>query len=184
MTIENIASAIGMLSAVLLLAMLVWSTVFPAKRLWPPQKLTAVNQVVVWGLTIGVFVGALVVGLIDWNSLNWSPIFRWGAGFPLIVAGNLIVWRGVFHIGTKATSGGVDELRTGGLYRYSRNPQYLADIAILAVWFILSASSLTLPIVGMGIIVLLIAPLAEEPWLRKTYGQSYDDYCQKTRRYV
>lgn len=184
MSIEQGALAIGLSPTFALLAMLLWSIAFPEKRLWPPKKTTMLNQLVVWGLTTAVFVSAFALGVIDWNSLEWPSALRWGLGFPLIIAGNLVVWKAVFNIGMRATSGEADELKTDGFYRYSRNPQYIADIGILTGWAVLCASIAVIPVVAVGIIVLLVAPLAEEPWLKNVYGKPYEDYRRKVRRYL
>lgn len=184
MTIEHGALTTGLSAATVLLVMLIWSIAFPEKRLWPPKKSTLFNQFIVWGLTIAVFTSAFTLGVTGWNDANWPSAFRWGLGLPLILVGNLIVWQGVLQIGMKATSGDVDKLKTRGLYRYSRNPQYMADIAILVGWNLLCASASALTVVAMGIVVLLVAPLAEEPWLKKAYGKSYEDYSQEVRRYL
>ena len=93
MTIEQGALAIGLSATLALLAMLLWSIVSPEKRLWPPKTPTLLNQLIVWGLTIAAFVSAFALGVIDWNSLEWPSALRWGLGFPLIVAGNLVVWK-------------------------------------------------------------------------------------------
>ena len=83
-----------------------------------------------------------------------------------------------------ATSGDATGLVTNGLYRWSRNPQYVADMAILIGWAILSASLWALPVLAIGIAVLAIAPLAEEPWLEEVYGEQYRIYKQTVRRFI
>lgn len=91
---------------------------------------------------------------------------------------------GVRKIGHGATSGEVAELKTDGHYRYSRNPQYVADMAILIGWAILSASGWAAIIAAVGVLVLASAPLAEEPWLEDTYGADYRTYKSKVPRYI
>lgn len=183
MTIEQTSLLIGLFAGIALFVMLLWSIAFPKKRLWPPKKSTLLNQMVVWGLTITIFGSAFVLGIADWNSLKWPTAFRWGAGMLLIIAGNLVVWKAVFNIGLKATSGEAAQLQTDGLYQYSRNPQYVADMGILLGWAILSASLSVFFIVCAGIAILAIAPLAEESWLKNTYGKVYQDYYNSVRRY-
>jgi len=184
MSIEILATLIGLVSGGLLLAALIWSSVVPDKRIWPPHKSTRTSRIVVWLLALGVFGGALVLGITDWNRFQWPGWMRWGGGLPLIIVGNWIAWRGALSLGMEATSGAVGTLNTGGLYKYSRNPQYVADIGIFVGWAILSASLLALPVVAVGIAVLLVAPLAEEPWMRETYGESFKRYSMQTRRYL
>ncbi len=173
---------IGFSAALALMTAILWSLAYPNLRLWPPSKSTIVSKLTVWGLTLVLFGSAILLGINDWNSLEWGSA-RWVLGTPLLVFGNVVVWRGVAEIGLDATSGDATGLETGGLYQYSRNPQYLADIAILVGWFILSASLWVLPVVLAGAVLLLLAPLAEERWLEDRYGDAYRNYRSRVRRY-
>ena len=132
--------AAGLLAGSDMLAILSWSIIRTDKRLWPPKEATDAVKLRVWPITVLIFGAAFVLGLMDWNRLDWSALARWGIGLPLIVIGNLVVWRGVHFIGIAATSGEATVLKTDGLYSWSRNPQYLANIAILIGWGVLSAS--------------------------------------------
>ena len=174
---------LGVISSFYLLIAIVWSIFFPDKRVWPPNKATTGLKIRVWLATVTIFACAFILGVMDWNALEWRPEIRWGLGLPLIILGNLIVWRGVQEIGMDATSGDVDQLKTNGLYSWSRNPQYVADIFILIGWWALSASIWASPIVLLGISALLFAPLAEEPWLENVYGEAYSAYKKDVRRY-
>lgn len=89
-------------------------------------------------------------------------------GLPLIGAGgNAVVWPAALAIGLDATSGAEAELKTDCFYRWSRNPQYVADMAVLLGWAILSASAAVLIIATGGVIAFALAPFAEEPWLEE-----------------
>ncbi len=171
-------------AALILLASLIWSIAWPEKRLWPPRRPGLGIKIFVWLLTLTFFAGAIYLGLGDWNSLGWPASMRWGLGLPLIVLGNLIVWYAVAGIGIKATSGDVAELKTDGLYRWSRNPQYVADMGIFIGWAVLSASPWVLALTLVVLILAATAPFAEEPWLSDTYGEEYNLYKQKVRRYL
>lgn len=175
---------VGLASGAYMFFMLLWSVLKPEKRIWPPRNATLAIKFRVWFLTILIFASAFLLGTLDWNSFNWPSLLRWSIGLPLIVIGNLIVWRGVNKIGIAATSGEATGLVTDGLYSWSRNPQYAADIAILFGWAVLSASLWALPVLVVGLAVLLIAPFAEEPWLEETYEAQYRDYMQSVRRYI
>ncbi len=124
-----------------LAAMLVWSIRFPERRLWPVGTLTVTNQLLIWVPTAMIFICVIVLGLIGWNDMGGPAAVRFDLGIPLIAVGNVVVWSGVSSIGVKATSGAASDLNTDGLYRWSRNPQYVADIAILAGLAILSGAT-------------------------------------------
>ncbi len=175
---------IGATAGVYMLGMLLWSIKQPENRTWPPDQATTAIKFRVWFMTTLIFASAFVLGVLDWNRFDWPPSARWTVGLPLILIGNLVVWRGVLKIGMAATSGEATGLVTTGLYRWSRNPQYAADIAILMGWGVLSASMWVLPVLVIGIAVLAIAPLAEEPWLEEVYGQEYRNYKASVRRFI
>ncbi len=174
----------GLVCAGLLIVALLWSVVVPERRLWPPKEANGFVMAVVWALAIAVFGAAIVLGVLDWNSFGWPALARWIVGLALIAASNVAVWSGVAEIGVRATSGAEAELQTGGLYRYSRNPQYVADIVMLVGWTILSASWWALPVSLAGIAALALAPFAEESWLSDVYGEKFDQYRKEVRRYL
>jgi len=176
--------AVGLLAGAYMLGMLVWSVVQPKRRIWPPDNATTAIKFRVWFMTILIFMAAFFLGVLDWNRLDWPASVRWGIGLPLIIIGNIVVWRGVHKIGMGATSGEATGLKTDGLYNWSRNPQYMADITILFGWGILAASLWAIPVLILGLVVLLLAPLAEEPWLQDKYGTVYQDYKKTVRRYL
>jgi len=72
----------------------------------------------------------------------------------------------------------------GCLHRYSRNPQYMADMAILVGWAVLSASGWAAFIAAVGVLTLAVAPFAEEPWLEENYGERFRVYQSCVRRYI
>lgn len=164
-------------------AMLLWSILVPDRRLWPPRRVSLLSQLLVWLLTIAVFAGAAVVGIAQWNALEWPAWIRWVAGLPLVLAGNAVVWPAALIIGFDATSGAESELKTDGFYRWSRNPQYVADMGILLGWAILSASPLAWGIVVGGVSLFILATFAEEPWLEQVYGAPYIIYRRRVPRF-
>ena len=137
----------------------------------------------VWLLTIFSFGGFIAVGILDWNCLDWPSSIRWPVGAVLIAVGNVLAWVEVRQLSMKTTSRNAGPLVTDGLYRYSRNPQYIGDILIIAGWAILSASQWAIPLCVGGMVAFLITPLAEEPWLRDLHGEPYIEFCRWTPRF-
>jgi protein-S-isoprenylcysteine O-methyltransferase Ste14 len=101
----------------------------------------------------------------------------------LIVGGYVLAWVGVRQLSLKTTSGSKGPLVTDGLYRYSRNPQYVGDIAIIGGWAILSASVLAIPLCLGGILAFVLTPFAEESWLEDLHGDDYQEYCRRVSRF-
>jgi len=168
----------------LTLAAIGWSVLRPDRRIWPPRSYGPKTPVVVWGVTYTLFGAIIALGILGWGGIAIASPLRYVLGPLLIILGNLAVWSEVIRFGLPQTGGAVGQLKVNGLYRYSRNPQYIADIAILAGWAFLCASMVAIPAIVAGILILLAAPIAEEPWLGKHYGKSYLDYKSTVRRYL
>jgi protein-S-isoprenylcysteine O-methyltransferase Ste14 len=179
----SITLAVALFFEAVLIAMLVWSIAVPSRRLWPPKRVSWLSHLMVWLPTLAVFGGAILVGFAEWNILDWPFWLRWGVGLPLILAGNAVVWPAALGIGLEATSGAEAELKTDGFYRWSRNPQYFADIGILIGWANLSASPAVWVIATGGVVAFALAPFAEEPWLEGVYGEPYRRYLKSVPRF-
>ena len=182
--VEIVFLVAGCAANLSLICMLYWSIRRPDRRLWPPERSTPAHKAMVWALTTTGFASAIALGLLGWGTLETPRLLRWGIGPLLIILGNVVVWAGVAQLGFAATSGEEDTLRMNGLYQYSRNPQYVADVAILVGIGLLSATSLSWPVVLSGILALVLAPFAEEPWLEKRYGEAFKKYSTSTRRFL
>ena len=140
---ENVLLALGVGIAVGTLAAIFWSIVHPERRIWPPDKYTLSTPILVWVPTLTLFGVLILLGIGAWGELPVPKWVRWGFGVSLLLLGNAVVWNEVSHFGLPQTGGAVGKLRTEGLYRFSRNPQYMADIAIVAGWTTLRVSVCT-----------------------------------------
>ena len=165
------------------LAEILWSIARPAQSIWPPIRYTAFTPLFVWAPTFALFGILIGLGVLNWGELPFPRWLRFGLGLPLIVLGNIVVWSVVAGFGVHKTGGAPDGLQTDGLYRVSRNPQYVADIVMILGWMILAAAP-SVTLVGLAsITVLIAAPFSEEPWLRSRYGREYEDYAARVRRF-
>jgi protein-S-isoprenylcysteine O-methyltransferase Ste14 len=182
--IVSAATALALFCAAFLCAGLIWSILFPERRIWPPERVTWMTQAMIWPPTLTIVACVAIVGIAEWNALGWPLGVRWGVGLPLILAGNTVVWSAVFGIGLEATSGARADLKADGLYRWSRNPEYVADMGILIGWVILSASLSAMIAATGGLIALVLAPFAEEPWLEEVHGAAYLSYRRRTPRFL
>jgi protein-S-isoprenylcysteine O-methyltransferase Ste14 len=73
---------------------------------------------------------------------------------------------------------------TSGPYRYSRHPVYFGFFLMYISISIMSLSWIFLIItIIFGIHLLLVAP-AEERYCLETYGKEYQDYIERTPRYI
>ena len=111
-------------------------------------------------------------------------------GLPLIVIGAAgllwCIWD--FFSAGRGTISPVDppkRLVVRGLYRYVRNPMYVAVVTILLGEAIFFMSSPVLIEAGVFFIFAnLFILFYEEPTLQRTFGDSYDEYRRSTRRWI
>ena len=76
-------------------------------------------------------------------------------------------------------------LVTGGIYRFTRNPMYLALLLLLVAWAVFLASAWSL--LGSLVFFLYISRFQiapEERALAQMFGASYAEYMAKVRRWL
>jgi len=136
--------AAGLTSGVTLDLLLLRTLLAPPFRIWPTPEPGSWQSLTFWGLFRGGMVLTFVTAALDWNStplLDWT---RFIPGLPLGLIGLFITVCGYFNLGFGNTYCGADGLVTGGLYRFSRNPQYTASIVGLVGLSIGANSILTI----------------------------------------
>lgn len=149
----------------------------PDVSIHPPTILFAA---LIIGFTIRVFIGG-------W--LPFSRVFAEGFG-GLIMLGGLGL--AIASISAFAEAGETlrpatpsHQLFTGGAYKYSRNPIYLAmvlfgvgfGVATLNLWIILTT-------IGAGVIFNFFVIPGEEAYLKRRFGDEFTAYKAKVRRWV
>ncbi|MGE0440875.1 MAG: isoprenylcysteine carboxylmethyltransferase family protein [Gemmatimonadales bacterium] len=78
-----------------------------------------------------------------------------------------------------------ERLVTVGLYRVSRNPMYLAVLAILAGWAVACRSrGLAGYALAVGLAFHLRVVLGEEPWLAARHGEDWVRYRTRVPRWL
>jgi protein-S-isoprenylcysteine O-methyltransferase Ste14 len=136
-----------------------------------------------------VLAPGMVVGLIPWLLTRWQvrePLPYWmfmrALGAVLLVAG-LIALVGAFvrfvveGFGTPAPVAAPDRLVVGGVYRYVRNPMYVAVlVAIVGQALLLGRLVLLLYAAGAWLVVAAFVHFYEEPTLTSRFGADYEAY--------
>jgi protein-S-isoprenylcysteine O-methyltransferase Ste14 len=175
---------VGLLAGTILDLLLLRTLLAPPFRIWPTPKPGSWQSLVFWGLFRGGMVATFVVAALDWNStplLDWT---RFIPGLPLGLIGLGITVCGYFNLGLGNTYCGADGLVAGGLYRFSRNPQYTASIVGLIGLSIGANSVLTIALSAVMISAYVMMAMVEEDWLKQLYGAPYRDYCMQTARFL
>jgi len=151
-----------------------WPT--PGKGSWQNRVFWPLFRTGMGGLPVAAALLADLSGPLWWLQLL--------IGIPLIVVGFGITFYAYFDLGIENTYGADESLVTDGLYRYSRNPQYVASIMGYLGIGAAAGSWIVAVLVGLAVLVYSLMPLAEEPWLRKSFGKAYDDYMRTTPRFL
>ena len=79
---------------------------------------------------------------------------------------------------------GFTEFKTSGLYRFSRNPLYLGFYMMGIASVVFTVNLLVALLVVYGIVTFHKIILAEEEFMRNEFGEKYNEYCRKVRRYI
>lgn len=156
----------------------------PHFRFWPPPSARSWQFFVAWLLAAVVGVIFLFLGVLDFESFQFSSFWgRLPVAMSLLVLASLLgIWiYAVFPF--RATMGLGNRLITRGPYRYSRNPQYISDSMSILGYMILTSSWMVWVIGILGVILNLMAPLTEEPWLEERFGDAYRAYRAETPRF-
>ncbi|MEM9705896.1 MAG: isoprenylcysteine carboxylmethyltransferase family protein [Pseudomonadota bacterium] len=140
------------------------------------------------GLTIAVFMGFIAKWTPD---LSTDQSIVKGFGVAIMAAGlliELICIAAFFRSKTTVnpfTPQKTSSLVTTGLYRISRNPMYLGMAALLTGWaaFLGSAAALLGPLLFV-VTITLVQIKPEEKALAGLFGEDYEAYRRKTRRWI
>src|SRR5262249_6463540 len=131
----------------------------------------------------------VVAGLLPWWLSGWqfdTPLAWWDAvrlpGLVLIILATAILLSAfasfvVEGVGTPAPVAPTQHLVVGGLYRFVRNPMYIAVVGAIVgqAWF-LGQPVLLEYAVAVGLLMAAFARWVEEPVLLERFGTDYQEY--------
>jgi len=144
-----------------------------------------------------VIAPGFVAGVVPWWLSQWRieppfigiPVFRW-AGGALVTLGVLglldsFVRFAVQGLGTPAPIMPTRHLVVSGLYRYVRNPMYLAVASVILGQGLIFGNSALLEY-GAAVCLLfhLFVLVYEEPTLRASFGSEYQIFCAAVPRWI
>lgn len=131
----------------------------------------------------------VVAGLAPWWITGWrvrEPLPSWlplrVAGVVLLVVGVVVLLHAfvrfvVEGVGTPAPVAPTERLVVGGLYRYVRNPMYLAVAATIVGQALALGQLVLLPYAAaFAVAVWAFVRWYEEPTLRRRFGDEYVAY--------
>jgi protein-S-isoprenylcysteine O-methyltransferase Ste14 len=138
----------------------------------------------------------MVAGVIPWRMTNWRVLHPLPFGWVQQLVGWMLVGLGasvLLHaftrfviegFGTPAPIAPTERLVVGGLYRYVRNPMYLAVLSVVFG----QAIALGQPSLAAYGLLLFVAfacfvRLYEEPTLARQFGPEYTEYVRAVPRW-
>jgi protein-S-isoprenylcysteine O-methyltransferase Ste14 len=131
------------------------------------------------------FVVPFMIAKLDSSAQAFHP-----AALPIFAVGIFLLLWCVrdFYVagrGTLAPWSPPQQLVIVGLYRFSRNPMYIAVFVILASWAI-SFRSVFLTLYALAVLILfhLRVIFHEEPWLEKEFGDQWKRYRADVPRWI
>ena len=175
--------AIGLAVAAALLLLLLSTLLGGIFRIWPTPGPGTWQSYVFWPLFRGLNALCFIVALMEPAGYlglpNW---FRAVAMLALIASAALFIY--AFHVlGRDNSYGAQDGLVTGGIYRWSRNPQNAMLIVVYGSLAIAKDGGGTYLLCAAMMAVYVLMVFCEEPWLERIYGESFRRYCRNVPRF-
>jgi protein-S-isoprenylcysteine O-methyltransferase Ste14 len=147
------------------------------------SQFTALLQLVLW-FFFHVFLALAVFGDL-WPPLeayipkHWVGVLLFLIGLVICLAG---MW--AFRSMKKVTGRETSRLVVKGIYRWSRNPQYVG-YGLIILGFVIGYWSVTAWMVFIGYMMLVYATMRiEEQHLENVFGAEYQEYCQRVSRFL
>jgi protein-S-isoprenylcysteine O-methyltransferase Ste14 len=135
-----------------------------------------------------VLAPGVVAGLVPWLLTDWNvriqPAYWWpmrALGAFLIAAGAVVLLHAFARfvlegLGTPAPVAPTERLVVGGLYRYVRNPMYLAVAATVFGQALLFGQPLLLVYGAAFMLVVAAFVFGYERTLSRRFGEEYEEY--------
>jgi protein-S-isoprenylcysteine O-methyltransferase Ste14 len=173
------AAMLGVLNALLLV------TAFSSLlRVWPVPSPRSWQHYTFWPLFRGGMGLTLLYAIVTAHFPDAAEAPRFALGMIGVTAGFGFAIYGYFDLGIENTYGADSGLVTNGLYCYSRNPQYVASILGFFGTGLAHGGLHALILCGLAMLVYIVMPFTEEPWLERTYGEAYAAYKRSTPRFL
>jgi protein-S-isoprenylcysteine O-methyltransferase Ste14 len=128
----------------------------------------------------------VVAGLVPWGLTGWEvaspPLIVAVVGYVILVAGVVVLLHAFLRfviegVGTPAPVAPTRHLVIGGLYRYVRNPMYVAvALTILGQAMVLGRPVLLVYALVFGVTVASFVYFYEQPTLTRQFGAEYEAY--------
>lgn len=174
---------IGSGVAATLMSLLLATWVGSAVRIWPTPGPRAWQNYVFWSLFRGLNVLCFVMAALDTAGYLGLPSALRMVAFAALIASTALFVYAFRVLGRDNSYGAQDGLVTGGIYRWSRNPQNAMLVIVYGCLALATDGGRTYLLCAAMMTVYLLMVLCEEPWLEKTYGAAFNRYCRRVPRF-
>ena len=151
------------------------------------NRLKTIGTIVIF-LIFAVFVPLHIAGSEDHTVLPWMNRFQFFG--PVLIALGMVgyvmsIWRFLTEATASPVLGDSQALIVKGIYRYSRNPIYVSVWIVLLGYTVYYASLDHFYYLLLWILIFnIVVRFAEEPYLKSTFGEEYDQYCKTVPRWI
>ena len=175
--------AIGSVTAAVLLSLLLLTLLGRTLRIWPTPGLGSWQNYVFWPLFRGLNVLCFMMAVLDTAGYLGLPIWLRTVALAALIASTALFVYAFRVLGRDNSYGASDGLVTGGIYRWSRNPQNAMLIVVYGCLAVSADGRATYLLCAAMMAVYVLMVLCEEPWLEKVYGAPYRRYCRRVPRF-
>ena len=169
--------------AAVLLGLLVVTLLFGPLRIWPTPGPGSWQGYVFWPLFRALNVLCFAVAITDRTNLLGLPVWLRLIAFTLLAASITLFIYSFRVLGRDNSYCARDGLVTGGIYRWSRNPQNAMLIVVYGCLAFAADSAPAYVLCAAMMAVYTLMVMAEEPWLEAAYGEPYRRYCSRVPRF-
>jgi len=173
---------LGGIFGVTLSGLLAGAIAFETFKFWPTPGNRTWQSFLFWGLFRGLNVTTLALTVICWQPWQEFSVLR-GTGAGLALAGfGLYAWA-LHALGRTNVYCGRNGLVTGGIYAWTRNPQYATAIPAYMGLALASSSAAAFATASLLALSFVLMAFAEERWLEAAYGADYLRYRHEVARF-
>jgi protein-S-isoprenylcysteine O-methyltransferase Ste14 len=165
-----------------LVSLLAWTNLNENFKFWPTPGKGTWQSFVFWGLFRSLNAATLALAFLDWRRWEGLQLERIAAVALAIASFSLYFWA-CYALGRKNLYCERDGLVTGGIYSWTRNPQYATAIPAYLGLAIASDSFAVLAIASLLALCFALMAFAEERWLVAAYGADYQRYRRQVARF-
>lgn len=168
-----------------ILALGAWSIYRVRNEYRRRKKLSPLTISMVWALYSLHFVLTLLPAFGSWWKLPLPAALSAVLSAAFMLFGACLYVTGIIAFGSFSRMSGAEtsQLVTGGIYRWSRNPQNVGWGLFLAGIALAGRSGAALLMTLLFWLVFRAYVPIEEEFLGEVFGSSYHDYCSRTHRY-